>query len=317
MLLRDLRVGVHDVAEIDRRSRARRLASGHHLAVGDRPTAVAAGGDLCLFDPLHTVRAFFHHAAAANGDLGVQHQLLQLAIRRLDRPREGLDPVADADVFVVVEVVKAADLERTVVRTVPGTDAPVVGHRVEPLVGVDRRGDRAHLFARGGLAVHARDRLLHDFGVLFVPLEVTVDPQPMHFPAVGDLFFTDDRDVVFALASDDAGVAADALVQVDRHPPLWDVRFVFADPLDRLLERRSRPLIADRRDVRPFRLGELGDLLEQPLGPLADQREAAIFRFLTAEFVDRPVVLGRRQFVLGIPGSGFDAVGNQGSVRGP
>ena len=53
-----------------------------------------------------------------------------------------------------------------------------------------------------------------------VGLEVPVDPEPMHFPTADDLFFTDDRNVVFRLASDHAGVAAGSLVQIDRHTPL-------------------------------------------------------------------------------------------------
>jgi hypothetical protein len=35
-----------------------------------------------------------------------------------------------------------------------------------------------------------------------------------------DLLLADDRNVVLGLAGDDAGVAADAGVEVDAHPPL-------------------------------------------------------------------------------------------------
>jgi hypothetical protein len=42
----------------------------------------------------------------------------------------------------------------------------------------------------------------------------------VHFAALGDLFLADDRDVVFRLAGDEAGVAAHAGGKVDRHAPL-------------------------------------------------------------------------------------------------
>ena len=44
----------------------------------------------------------------------------------------------------------------------------------------------------------------------------------MHLAAAEDLILADDRDVVLGLAGDDAGVAADAGVEVDRHAPLVD-----------------------------------------------------------------------------------------------
>ena len=42
----------------------------------------------------------------------------------------------------------------------------------------------------------------------------------MHLTAAFDLFLAHDRNVVFRLASHNAGVAADARVEVDRHSPL-------------------------------------------------------------------------------------------------
>ena len=42
----------------------------------------------------------------------------------------------------------------------------------------------------------------------------------MHRATVADLKFADDRNVVLALAGDDARAAAGAHIQIDRHPPL-------------------------------------------------------------------------------------------------
>jgi hypothetical protein len=50
--------------------------------------------------------------------------------------------------------------------------------------------------------------------------EVPVDPEPQHLAPLRHLGLADDRHVVLALAGDHARVAADAGVQVDRHPPL-------------------------------------------------------------------------------------------------
>ena len=52
------------------------------------------------------------------------------------------------------------------------------------------------------------------------PREVPVDPDPVHLAPLRDLDLADDRHVVLALARRHARVAADAGVQVDRHPPL-------------------------------------------------------------------------------------------------
>ena len=48
---------------------------------------------------------------------------------------------------------------------------------------------------------------------------VNVDAQPMHIAAAFDFLGADDRHIIFRLASDDAGVAADAGGGVDHHRP--------------------------------------------------------------------------------------------------
>ena len=109
----------------------------------------------------------------------------------------------------------------TVVRAVARPDAPVVDHHVEALAVVNGRGHGADLLARRILALHAWHRLEHDFRIARgLAGEVPIDPQPMHLAVSRDLVLADNRHVVLALAGDHAGVAADAGIQVDRHPPL-------------------------------------------------------------------------------------------------
>ena len=50
--------------------------------------------------------------------------------------------------------------------------------------------------------------------------EIAIDPQPVHRPAMGDLQFANDRDIVLRLACDDTGAATGAGIQIDRHSPL-------------------------------------------------------------------------------------------------
>ena len=48
---------------------------------------------------------------------------------------------------------------------------------------------------------------------------IAVDSQPVHFATAQNLLLADDRDVIFRLAGDDTGIATDARIQIDRHPP--------------------------------------------------------------------------------------------------
>jgi hypothetical protein len=77
------------------------------------------------------------------------------------------------------------------------------------------------LLAGRVLAVHAGNGLDDDLGAAGrIAGEVPVDPDPVHLAPLRDLTLADDRDVVLALARRYARVAADARIQVDRHPPL-------------------------------------------------------------------------------------------------
>ena len=122
---------------------------------------------------------------------------------------------------VVLEEVEAPHLVRAVVRAVPRADAAVVDHLVQALGAVRRSPppgrpprrarSRSACTAPAGSSVS---------GLSSSPCVVAVDAQPVHLAAAQHLVLADDRDVVLRLAGDDAGVAADAGVEVDRHAPL-------------------------------------------------------------------------------------------------
>ena len=181
--------------------RAGLLAGGDDFAVADA-AALLLGLDLRGVDALHAVRALLHHAARADGDVGVAH--------RLERRRV---------VVGVVEEVEAADLVRAVVRAVARADAAVVRHVVQAVVAVRGGLDRADRLARRVLALHARHRLVEDFRVVDVAAVVAVDAQPVHLALAHHFFLADDGDVVLRLAGDHAAVAAGADARVDDHRP--------------------------------------------------------------------------------------------------
>ena len=101
------------------------------------------GADARVVDALHAVRALLHDAAAAHGDVGVEHHLEHVRLR-----------------ILVEREVEAPHLVRAVVRAVPGADAAVVDHVVQAFVVVHGRVDRADDLARRLLAVHAEHRLV-------------------------------------------------------------------------------------------------------------------------------------------------------------
>ena len=102
-------------------------------------------------------------------------------------------PLADWS-LVVIEIIKTAHLERTVVRAIPGADAAIVGHYIETVLAVNGGVHRADCFARRVLAVLTRHRLIDNFRILgpnptvlikrFIAGEITIDAQPVHYPAM-------------------------------------------------------------------------------------------------------------------------------------
>ena len=66
----------------------------------------------------------------------------------------------------------------------------------------------------------AHDGLREHFGFVGIPREVAVEANPSHVAVFADLVFADDWNVILCLASDNAGVATCAGVEIYRHAPL-------------------------------------------------------------------------------------------------
>src|SRR5262249_56448676 len=74
--LRHAALGILHVAEHNRLSRARLLASRLHVAVGER-LALTPSLDLGLLKALNAEGAFLHNAARTDGDVWVERQILE------------------------------------------------------------------------------------------------------------------------------------------------------------------------------------------------------------------------------------------------
>src|SRR4051794_19775091 len=198
---RHLRVGIVDVAEGNRHGRARALTSGHDITVA-KWTIVLVRGDMRCLNTLRTIRALFHHAARAHSHVGIVRCLL----RRFRW------------VAIVIEI-EAPHLVRTIARAGSGADAPVIDHLVDAFRTMRRGMNRASHLAWLVLTVHAWHRLKEASRRLVLACLITCDPQPVHLAADLDLSLTDHRHFVLCGASYDAGVAADARIEVDHHAP--------------------------------------------------------------------------------------------------
>ena len=127
--------------------------------------------------------------------------------------------------IAVQEKIEAAHFVGTIVRAVAGADAAVVDHVVQPLIAVRRRTHGTNQLAGRVLALHAWHRLMIHLGIVQLAFVIAIDANPVHLPAAQHFVLTHHRTVIFGLARDDAGVAADAGVDVDGHAP--GVAFIF------------------------------------------------------------------------------------------
>src|SRR5207245_7313398 len=234
---RDAAIGVVQIAEHDRISRARLRAGWHDIAVAQGPV-LAFGVNLRGLDPLDAERALFHHADAPYRDVWIQ----LLAERR--RP-----PVS--------RPVESPDFVRAVVRAETRTDASYVYLGVQPLGIVIRRVDGTHRLARRVVALLAqhrqkyRARSLQAVAVI-EHVRLAFDANPRHLTSLLAELGTDDSDVVLGIACDDTGAAPGARVEIDRHSPSMLGMLVRRIELDRL--RRFR--VANIDEIGPHDLRE-------------------------------------------------------------
>ena len=141
-----------------------------------------------------------------------------------------------------MEPVESAHLEGAVVGAVARSDTTVIGHLIDPLIGVGRRRHWAHRLTRSVVAVLAHHghvdrlrvgtRLLHlaisrndthtfFFSALHVPIGSieTVNPHPVHVAVAADFVLADHGHVVLDVASRHTRAATDATREVNGHAP--------------------------------------------------------------------------------------------------
>ena len=181
------------VAEYDRVRRTYGLTCGYYFSVTDRASILLCL-DTCRRNSLRTVRALLHDTAAADRNLRIAHQLV---LRRVP--------------ILIQHEVESTNFVRAVVRAVPGSNAAVVHHVVEALSTVDRGSHGTNNFAWSLFALLTENRLeVRSVRMAqIVTGEVRVNSHPVHFAASLDLLPSDDRNVIFGLAREDASVATD------------------------------------------------------------------------------------------------------------
>ena len=223
MCLGDITFLVMQIAEFDRLRRTCILASAGNFVWSNRSSFVFRL-DFRILDSLDAVRAFFHYTPTSDCHFWIHHQVLQVTVA--GRHFVGSGIFDQRYCIGVIEIVKATNLVGAVVATIPRPNTPVVNHVVEPLAAVHGRGDRANRFAGSILAMVTGYRLMHDYLVVIpgvlgeeVVTVIAVNPHPVHLAAAPHIVFADNRDIVFGLAGDDTGVATNALVEINRHPP--------------------------------------------------------------------------------------------------
>ena len=153
--------------------------------------------------------------------------------------------------------------------------------------------------------MHAGNRLVVDPGILQAALEVSVDPNPLHFPAARNLVFPDHRNIVLGLARHHAGIASDATIQIDGHAP--GVAVVRVGRID------GRPVFLAFLAGHGRVLAEF--LQRRPTHQLALQRRHALLFALFA-FLAHDVVVLRRDQLVSLPGLLYLRAANPGVFRG-
>src|SRR5215469_10871491 len=194
-------VGIVGVAEHDGLGGARGLAGRLDFAF-PHGAPFLFGLDLGVIDALYAVGALFHDAPAAHRHVRVVQQL------ETGRLVIGEQVEVEPPYFV-----------RAVVRAVARAHAAVVDHVIQAFRTVVGGLHRADQLAGRVLALHAGHRLVVNLGIVEAAVVVAVDTQPVHGPAAAHLVFAHHGDIVFRLASHDAGAASRAGVEVDRHAP--------------------------------------------------------------------------------------------------
>src|SRR5690606_37117886 len=116
-----------------------------------------------------------------------------------------------------LEEIEVTNFIRAVVRAKPRSDTAVINLYIQPFAVVHGCSNRAYDFTRSVLAMLASHGLELRTLIGFVAIQVYT--YPVHLTTHGNLFRSDDGDIVLCLTCDSAGVAAYACVQVHGHAP--------------------------------------------------------------------------------------------------
>src|SRR5207248_4974463 len=178
---------------------------------------------------------------------------------------------------VVFEKIETPDFVRAVVRAITRAHAPIVDLQIQSLVVVRRRGDRADQLARRILAVHTRHRLMRDPGTFLLARVKRANSDPMHLAVKTNLLFAYHRNIVFGLAGDGAGMAADTDIEIDDHAPFVAFVWIFRWVIQRVAQRGKL-----LRLVRVMWIGE-------KFGERAVMQNAAAFNVVMMLRANQPV----------------------------
>ena len=109
---------------------------------------------------------------------------------------------------------------RTIIRAITRADAAIIDLQVQAFLVMQRCADGANHFTRRIFALHAlAPSLVEHFGIYGRSAKISVHANPVHHASPRDFLFADDGNVIFRLASNCAGVTADARAQINRHAP--------------------------------------------------------------------------------------------------
>src|SRR6202000_482438 len=195
-----------EIAEMNRACRTGRLTGGNHLAVRDW-TIFLFGGPGGAADALEAIIALLHDAAAARRDVGI---VLRLQCRAFTGV--GLT-------IGIGEIIEAPYLVRAIGLAKARADAAVIRLDVQAFMIVHGCLYCAHRLAWRQFAMHARHRLEAATRHGLLGEHVAIDPQPVHVATLQNLIPPNDRNVVFRLTSDNAGIATDARIAINHHGP--------------------------------------------------------------------------------------------------
>ena len=185
---------------------------------------------LGFLNSLHTESAFLHDSAHTNANVRVFLHLVQFVdARRSQRAFIKMTFLT----FIVIKKIEAANFIWAVVGTVTCANTSIVSHCVQALFILDGCINWANRLTGSLIALlahHAMKAYLYiiwDLHLIRFPIfsvsivgKISVNSHPMHFPSTKNLILAHNRNVVFTLTGDYAGVTANTSVKINNHAPL-------------------------------------------------------------------------------------------------